>query len=140
MNASNPVSAWLRALPGLARREIEPVGRLDLIGLDMAPTHGAPRTQTIVPAIAAVVMAALLLVGLRVEILRLRYASAEAVTREQRLRDEKRTITVSLLRLREPKLLSRRAAKLGFAKPDRVVDLPAPPKFEAPQLGAGSRP
>jgi hypothetical protein len=140
MNAPNPVSAWLRALPGLSRREVEPVGRLDLIGLDMAPTHSAPRTQTIVPAIAAVVIAALLLVGLRVEVLRLRYASAEAVTREQRLRDEKRTTTVSLLRLREPKLLSRRAAKLGFAKPDRVVDLPAPAKFEAPQVGPGPRP
>jgi hypothetical protein len=140
MNASNPVSAWLRALPGTGRSEVEPVGRLDLIGLDMASRRRTPRNQTIVPAIAAVVVAALVLVGLRLDVLRMRYASTEALTLERQLLDEKRSITVSLLRLREPKLLSQRAGKLGFAIPDRVINLYAKAEREAPPVGTGPRP
>jgi hypothetical protein len=140
MNASNPVGAWLRTLSGFGLSEAEPIGRLDLIGVDMASGHRAPRNQTIVPAIAAVVIAALVLVGLRLDILRMRYASAEAVILERQLHEEKRLITVSLLRMREPKLLSERAEKLGFATPDRVITLSSRSKLETPPVGAGPRP
>ncbi|MBW1884032.1 MAG: hypothetical protein JRJ58_10920, partial [Deltaproteobacteria bacterium] len=130
MNASNPVGAWVRTLSGFGRSEAEPVGRLDLIGVDMASGHRAPRNQTIVPAIAAVVIAALVLVGLRMDIVRMRYASAEAVILERQLHEEKRLITVSLLRMREPKLLSERAEQLGFATPGRVITLSSRSKLE----------
>ena len=140
MNASGLASAWLRALPGFGRSEAEPVGRLDLIGLDMAPERRAPRSQTVVPVIAAVVVAAMILVGLRMDVLRMRYASAEALTLERRLLDEKRSITVSLLRMREPKLLSERAGKLGFATPDRVINLSLRAKRGDHPVGAGPRP
>jgi hypothetical protein len=111
-----------------------------LIGLDMASGRRAPRNQTVVPAIAAVVIAALILVGLRMDVLRMRYASTEALTLERRLLDEKRSITVSLLRMREPKLLSQRAGKLGFATPDRVINLAVRAKRGAPPVGTGPRP
>ena len=140
MNASHSVAAWLRALLGNGRAEREPAGRLDLIGVDMASEFRGPRNQTIVPAIAAVVIACLTLVGLRMDVVRMRYASAKALTLERQLLDEKRLITVSLLRLREPKLLSVRAEKLGFTTPDRVIPLTARPKHDTPRVGAGPRP
>lgn len=140
MNASHSVGAWLRALLGNGRAEREPAGRLDLIGVDMAPEFRGPRNQTIVPAIAAVVIACLTLVGLRMDVVRMRYASAKALTLERQLLDEKRLITVSLLRLREPKLLSERAEKLGFTTPDRVILLTARPKHDPLPVGAGPRP
>ncbi len=140
MNASNPVNGWFRALPGLGRFGHEPVGRLDLIGLDMTPTRRAAQHKVSVPVIAAFVIAALFLVGLRIDVMRMRYASAQANTLESQLLDEKRNITVSLLRLREPKLLADRAAELGFAKPDRVINLPALSKPETHPVSAGARP
>ena len=130
----------MRALPGNGRSEREPVGRLDLIGVDMASEFRGPRSRTIVPAIAAVVIACLILVGLRMDVVRMRYASAKALTLERQLLDEKRLITVSLLRLREPKLLSERAEKLGFTTPDRVIHLSARAKHDTPPVGAGPRP
>jgi hypothetical protein len=143
MNTSNSIGtafgAWLRALPGLGRTEREPIGRLDLIGVDMASGHRGPRNQTIVPAIAAVVVASLILVGLRMDVVRMRYASSEALALESQLLEEKRLITVSLLRMREPKLLSERAGKLGFSTPDRVIDFDSPSTLETPAAGASPR-
>lgn len=151
MNISNPLSDWLRDLPGASRNEERREGPLDLIGLDMAPSRREISSQTWVPAIAAVVLASLLLAGLRMNIVRLRYLVAEGVTLEQQLLAEKRDMTVSLLRLREPRHLAERATKLGFATPDRVITLfeptPAPVATvteltaNAPDsAGAGSRP
>lgn len=140
MNIANPLSAWLRALPGPSLGGAQESNRLDLIGVDMAPFRAAERNQTLFPVIAAVVLAALLLVGLRMDVVRMRYASAQSVSLERELLDEKRNITVQLLRLREPKLLSERAAELGFAKPDRVITLFTRTDFDAPAVGAEPRP
>lgn len=157
MNISNPLSEWMRSLPGSSRREREPGGPLDLIGLDMAPSRREISKQTWVPAIAAIVLASLLLAGLRMNIVRLRYDVAEGVALEQELLAEKRDMTVSLLRLREPRLLSGRATELGFATPERVINIYPPagapaatdqalassqrPTTHAPDAaGAGSRP
>jgi len=140
MNIANSFSAWLRTRPSRGLGKAQATRRLDLIGVDMAPSWAAERNQTLLPGIAAVVLAALLLVGLRMDVVRMRYASAQSVTLEQELLDEKRSITVQLLRLREPKLLSERAAELGFAKPDRVITLFASTDFDAPSVGAEPRP
>lgn len=135
MNISNPLNRWLRDPPGPYHDDREPGGPLDLIGLDMAPSRREIGSQTWLPAIAAVVLASLLLAVLRMNIVRLRYAVAEGVTIEQELLAEKRDITVDLLRLREPKLLSVRAATLGFSAPERVINFYTPaeakPPFEA---------
>jgi hypothetical protein len=142
MNIADPFSAWMRSLPGLSRSEPERVSRLDLIGIDMASTRAAERSKTFVPAIALIVLAALLLAILRMDVRRMSYASPQAVTQERDLLDQKRNITVQLRRLREPKLLSERAAKLGFATPERVITLRAErvSQVHAPQVGAEPRP
>lgn len=140
MNLADPISAWMRAVAGLNRSDTGHSNHLDLIGVDMARWSETRRNQTLVPAIAAVVIAALFLVGLRMDVVRMSYASAQAVSLEQELLDEKRNITVQLLRLREPKLLSERAAALGFAKPDRVITLSTRFDFDAAPVGAEPRP
>lgn len=137
MNIPNPLHDWLRALPGFSANERESGGPLDLIGLDMAPSRREISKQTWVPAIAAIVLAALLLAGLRMNIIRLRYDVATGLSLEQELLAEKRDMTVSLLRLREPKLLSELAVERGFATPGRVINLYAPstirPASQSPQ-------
>jgi hypothetical protein len=132
VNIPNPLNSWLRDLPGPYHDDREPGGPLDLIGLDMAPNRREIDSQTWLPAIAAVVIASLLLAGLRMTIVRLRYAVAEGVTVEQRLLAEKRDMTVDLLRLREPKLLSVQAAALGFSAPERVINFHAPAESKPP--------
>lgn len=137
MNAGNSLSGWLRALPDRTSRRSRPQGRLDLIGLDMAPYRAEARNSTLVPLIAAVVIGALLLVGLRMDVVRMRYAAAQAIGLENQLLQEKRAMTVDLLRLREPTLLTARARKLGFDTPDHVIHLQARAKAD---LEAGPRP
>jgi hypothetical protein len=132
VNIPNPLNSWLRNLPGPYHDDREPGGPLDLIGLDMAPSRREIGSQTWLPAIAAVVLASLLLAVLRMNIVRLRYAVAEGVTVEQGLLAEKRDMTVDLLRLREPKLLSVQAAALGFAAPERVINFHAPTEAKSP--------
>ncbi|MDP6978399.1 MAG: hypothetical protein QF570_07340 [Myxococcota bacterium] len=125
MSAPSHFGSWLRELPGTVRGRREPKGRLDLIGLDMAPRRKRVRNTTLVPIIGAIVVCALALVWLRMDVVRMRYAAAEAVAEERELLDRKRKITVELLRLREPTRLAEQARKLGFATPDRVIHLPA---------------
>ena len=126
------MNSWLRDLPGPYHDDREPGGPLDLIGLDMAPNRREIDSQTWLPAIAAVVIASLLLAGLRMTIVRLRYAVAEGVTVEQGLLAEKRDMTVDLLRLREPKLLSVQAAALGFSAPERIINFHTPAEAKPP--------
>ena len=121
MNIPQPLNDWFRVVPGFAEAESDRPGRLDLIGVDMVPSRREAVNHDWVPVIAAFVIAALFLAGVRMNVMRLRYAAAESVTIEQQLMAEKRDITVDLLRLREPRLLSTRATGLGFAKPDRVI-------------------
>ena len=139
MNTFNPVGRWLRALPGVAHPRIEPVGRLDLIGIDMAPTRRTARHRMAFPAMVGLVIGALLIAGQRMDVVRMRYAIAEAVTLERQLLEEKSRLTVSLRHLREPKLLSERAVQLGFAKPDRLINLVQSIPATRP-VGAGPRP
>ena len=144
MNIADPISSWLRALPEFYRGEDERFSRLDLIGIDMAPSRAAKKTRTLVPVITAVVIGALLLVGLRTDVRAMRYAGAEALTLETDLLDQKRSITVQLLRLREPKNLSEQAGSLGFAKPVRVITLVSssqvPPDIVTPSVAAEPQP
>ena len=137
MNAGNSSSGWLRALPHRASKRNRPQGRLDLIGLDMAPYRAETRNSTLVPLIAAVMIGSLLLVGLRMDVVRMRYAAAQAVGLENQLLEEKRAMTVDLLRLREPTLLTAHARKLGFDTPEHVIHLQAGSKAD---LEAGPRP
>ena len=66
---------------------------------------------------------ALFLVILRTEVLRLRYALGNAVAEEQRLSEQKRNLTVTMRRLRDPGRLARLARELGFERPEHVIRL-----------------
>ena len=79
-------------------------------------------------------MAALLLVTLRVEILRLRYALADVASQEEELLERSRQTTVRVRELRDPARLGRLAAERGFVRPERLlsVALPAPAVAAAP--------
>jgi len=120
MSVASRLDPWL---PGRLRSKREAVGPLDLIGLDMAPRRRGGRNAALVPVIAGIVLCALGLVWLRMDVVRMRYAAAEAVAEEQALLDRKQSVTVDLLRLREPTRLAEHARKLGFATPDHVVPL-----------------
>jgi hypothetical protein len=119
----------VRKVRGKARRgEPRALGR-GLIGLDVG--HGRPRlgARRLVPVLALALLVALAVASLRTEMLRLRYALAEASLEENRLLETQRSLTAEKLRLRDPVYLASRAQELGFARPERLIDLPstAPP-------------
>ena len=78
--------------------------------------------------------AALLLVSLRMDSIRLRYALAEAVRAEQVLLDQQRRLTVQVRHLRDPRRLEALAAELGMAPPSCTIDLDHPRPCPEPVL------
>jgi hypothetical protein len=105
--------------------------RVELVGRDFAdaPRRVRSRAGLRLPIALGMIVAALLLVTLRVHILRVRYALAEVASREEALLEEKRRMTVRVRELRDPTRLHRLAAERGFGRPDRVLSLalPVPP-------------
>jgi hypothetical protein len=107
---------------------------VNLIGLDVARAPGRLRGTSWLPMVAAVVLGALLLAGLRVDVIRLRLALAGSFEEELRLEREQRELTVQMRRLRDPAELARRAEALGFRRAERLIDLgpgPAPAEPDA---------
>jgi hypothetical protein len=70
--------------------------------------------------------AALMVASLRVSILRLRYQLSAAVSEETQLLERQRAVTVELRELRNPTRLRKLATELGFARPERVIQLSIP--------------
>jgi hypothetical protein len=75
------------------------------------------------PIFAVGVMSLLALAALRVSILRTRYALAATLQRETELRGRERSTAVAAREQRDPHKLREVAAQLGFARPERVIDL-----------------
>ncbi len=111
-----------------------------LIGLDVNRTPSRLRTRSWVPLVAAGIAGALFLAGLRMDVIRMRFALAQAFEEELRLEQLKRDLTVEMRRLRDPSVLARRAEELGFRRAERMIDLapgepvdvPRAPTLEAP--------
>jgi hypothetical protein len=120
---AEPAAPEAGARSGAARPRSEIVGR----DLAEAPRRAQSRARLRLPIALGAIAAALLLVTLRVEILRLRYALAEVASEEQELLERSRELTVRVRELRDPARLRRLAAARGFGRPDRVlsVELPA---------------
>ncbi len=99
-----------------------------------APRRAPSRARLRLPIALGAIAAALLLVTLRVEILRLRYALAEVAAEEQALLERSRQTTVRVRELRDPARLRRLATERGFARPGRVltVELRGPALAAAP--------
>jgi hypothetical protein len=96
-----------------------------LVGRDFAPvpTGGRRPFRPIVTLTIGTVLAALLLVSLRVDIVRLRYAVAEAASEEELLLERQREMTVRVRELRDPARLRALASERGFTRPMRVITL-----------------
>jgi hypothetical protein len=105
--------------------------RAELVGRDLAesPRRARSRARLRLPIALGAIVAALLLVTLRVEILRLRYALAEVAGQEEELLERSRQATVRVRELRDPARLRKLATERGFGRPERVIALasPAPP-------------
>ena len=70
-------------------------------------------------------LAALCLTALRIDLIRVRYGLADAVTVEKGLLEERRALRARLGTLRNPTRLAQLAAKRQLARPERVVEIPA---------------
>lgn len=79
--------------------------------------------QPTAAVVAGLVMGGLLLASLRMEIVRERYALADALALETRLVAQELAASVELRELRDPRRLRRLANELGFARPERVIEL-----------------
>jgi hypothetical protein len=97
---------------------------LGLIGIDLARGPSRVRAGALIPLMAVALLAALTLASLRIDLLRIRYAVAENIDREQVLQAEQRSLTAEMRKLRDPVALTRRADELGFVRPERMIDLP----------------
>jgi hypothetical protein len=133
-----------RARGRRATRDAAPARRsnaLGLIGLDVASRTSHIDPRRVLPVLVVVLAVALGVAALRTELLRVRYALAEATLEEQRLLDEERALTAERRKLRDPVHLARRAEALGFVRPEHLIDLPAAPGADdAGALADASRP
>jgi hypothetical protein len=97
----------------------------DLVGRDFARVRAPGRlsARRVVWLVAIVFASALGLAALRIDILRVRYALGEAIREEKALVQRQRQQTAALEELRNPSRLVEVAHRLGFAPPERVIDL-----------------
>jgi hypothetical protein len=109
----------------------EPIPSPVLTGVDLTPAPRRRRRVQLRPGAGAVVAAgavcaALLLVALRMDSIRLRYRLADAVRAEQEALDQQRRLTVDVRHLRHPLRLEALGRELGLAPAGCMIDLAAP--------------
>jgi hypothetical protein len=123
---------WRDIALGLAPEEC--TAELGLIGKDVSQTSQRLRPRLVFPLVGLALIAALGVVALRIDMLRIQYALGEMIEEEKSLQAEKRILTASMRKLRDPARLADRARKLGFVRPERLIDLPGPidRRFHAP--------
>jgi len=88
-----------------------------------APRRRARRKLAWAPLFAVAVISLLGLAALRVSILRTRYALGATLQHETELRARERSAAVASREQRDPHKLREFATRLGFARPERVIDL-----------------
>lgn len=110
------------------------------IGRDFKRVRAPRSPLALLPAVLTAVACAFALTSLRTQVLKLRYELAEHVERERELRAEQSDLTVEMRKQRSPRELVERAAALGFARPERVIDLPSASGDDAPPAVAAAGP
>lgn len=110
--------------------------RLELIGLDVSGRRRRARVRIGWHVVAVALLLALALSALRIDLIRMRYALANALASEQALLEQQRVLIVELRKLRDPSGLASRARELGFVHPERVIHLP----LVAPGTSPGAAP
>jgi hypothetical protein len=115
---------------GRKRRSSHTAGRKrsDLIGRDLAPIRReANRRSRLLPvALVGALMATLCLAALRIDLIRQGYALAAAMREEKELLEEHHLLTARVRSLRDPARLALLASRLGFERPERVIELSTP--------------
>jgi hypothetical protein len=111
----------------------------NLVGLDLARRPSGLRSPPRLAAqlLTAALLAALILAVLRIDVIRVQYGLADAIETEKALLAEQRELTVEMRQLRHPGRLAERARDLGFAPPERVIDLAPPPSPSPAPVGSG---
>lgn len=113
----------------------------DFVGMDWGrESVSRLRTRGWPALLTAVLVAALTLVALRMELIRMEYSLAAAIAQEETLLGEARQFTVTMRQLRHPGVLAKRARALGFAAPENVVRLTLPGPTANLADASGTRP
>jgi hypothetical protein len=118
-----------------ARRAPEPAPPRSWIGIDLSAGHGPRRMRALLPLLGLAAIAALGIAALRIDLIRVRYAVAAVMEREETLLEEQRALIVRRRQLLDPIELAVRARKLGFRPPAEVLALPEPDLRNADELG-----
>lgn len=119
----------------MARRR-GPSRTRQLVGRDLARMRGGAgsRARGLPVLLIGGLLAGLSLAALRIDILRLGYAVADAVAEEKALMEERGALTARVQALRDPARLAGLAPARGLARPTRVIEL------QQTDVVAGSQP
>ena len=102
--------------------------RMGMVGRDMARTRVVPPSsgRRLLPGLlAGLLLGGLTLAALRIDLIRVRYGLATAMSEEKALLEEQREIIARVRELRDPTRLSALAAERSFARPERVIEIRA---------------
>jgi hypothetical protein len=97
---------------------------LSRFGRGDTPSRFRLPTAVLVWVALATVASCLALVALRSDLTRVRYELSQASVELRQLDEEKRTLTLRLRELYDPRRLSEIARARGFGPPERIVELP----------------
>jgi hypothetical protein len=113
----------------MENRAIGQPNPINVIGRDVARERqrtGIPTRLTVLIMVLTA-LAGLGIVGMRSDVMRIRYALSAAMEEEKLLQLEHNTSTVAMRKLRSPARLSSLAQELGFRRPEQIVDLSSQP-------------
>lgn len=115
--------------PGVDRRPAEQAPRREWIGVDLAGMGERGPSPAVLPLLMLALVVALAVAALRIDLIRTRYALAEAMAEEQALIEEQRSLIVRKRQLRDPAVLTGLARERGFRpiEAQRILVDPRPP-------------
>ena len=100
--------------------------RPSLIGRDLASEYDPRSPGALVPLLVLVLITALGIAALRIDLIRTRYAVAQAMQTENALIEEQRALIARKRQLRDPVQLAIQAHARGFRAPARAYSLVEP--------------
>lgn len=123
MNLPTPLQGWVQGIRRMSAPRRSVAEPIDFTGIDFTSRAQIrkPSQHRLVLALFVVFGAALALLTLRVEIIRLRYDLANAIRHEQALLASQREQIVAVRKLRDPARLRRLAEERGLASPEQII-------------------
>lgn len=96
------------------------------IGIDFSSDNAPRRFSGLLPLLILALIAALGVSALRIDLIRTRYAMADALAEENTLIAEQRELIVRRRQLRDPVELAIQARARGFRPPAQMLSIPEP--------------